>query len=112
MSDTMKPHLHQAAKPRGAAGVVMGWLMGNLNAPQNRATVDALDPPPGGAVLEVGFGPGHALEMLARSRPLGLVAGVDHSELMVTAARRRLDRSRGAAAGDLRVGEAGGIPLP
>ena len=104
--------MHQAQNPRGPMGVVMGWLMANINAAQNRATVDALDPPPGGAVLEVGFGPGHALEMLARSRPLGLVAGVDHSELMVATARRRLNGGRGDAALDLRVGEAGDLPFP
>lgn len=104
--------MHQAVKPRGALGVVMGWLLESGNAVQNRATVDALDPPPGGAVLEIGFGPGHALEMLARSRPLGLVAGIDHSELMVARARRRLDGGRGDAALDLRVGDAGDLPFP
>jgi SAM-dependent methyltransferase len=104
--------MHQAEKPRGALGVVMGWMMENLNAAQNRATVDALDPPPGGAVLEVGFGPGQALEMLARSRPLGLVAGVDHSELMLARARRRLNGGRGDAALDLRLGDAGDLPFP
>ena len=104
--------MHQAVKPQGAFGVVTGWLMENLNGAQNRATVDALDPPPGAAVLEIGFGPGHALEMLARSRPLGLVAGVDHSELMVARARRRLDGGRGDAALDLRVGDAGDLPFP
>jgi ubiquinone/menaquinone biosynthesis C-methylase UbiE len=104
--------MHQAVKPRGAAGVVMGWLMESVNAVQNRATVDALDPPPGAAVLEIGFGPGHALQMLAKSRPLGLVAGVDHSELMVARARRRLKADRGDAALDLRVGDAGDLPFP
>jgi SAM-dependent methyltransferase len=104
--------MHQAAKPRGAAGAVMGWLMEGLNAAQNRATVDALDPPPGGAVLEVGFGPGQALEMLARTHPLGLVAGVDHSELMVARARHRLRANRGDAALDLRLGDAGDLPFP
>ncbi|HEY2358936.1 MAG TPA: methyltransferase domain-containing protein [Phenylobacterium sp.] len=108
----MRPVMHQAVKPRGAIGVVMGWLLESGNAVQNRATVDALDPPPGAAVLEIGFGPGHALEMLARSRPLGLVAGVDHSELMVARARRRLRADRGDAALDLRVGEAGDLPFP
>jgi len=108
----MRPHLHQAAKPRGAMGVVTGWLMGSLNAAQNRATVDALDPPPGGAVLEIGFGPGQALQMLALSRPLGLVAGVDHSELMVARAHHRLRANRGDAALDLRLGEAGDLPFP
>ncbi len=104
--------MHQATKPRGAQGVVMGWLMEGLNGAQNRATVDALDPPPGAAVLEIGFGPGHALQMLARSRPLGLVAGIDHSELMVARARRRLRADRGDAALDLRVGDAGDLPFP
>ena len=104
--------MHQAVKPRGALGVVMGWLLESGNAVQNRATVDALDPPPGGAVLEIGFGPGHALAMLAKSRPLGLVAGIDHSELMVANARRRLDGGRGDAALDLRCGDAGELPFP
>ena len=104
--------MHQAMKPRGPIGVVMGLIMERLNAAQNRATVEALEPPPDGAVLEVGFGPGHALAMLAESRPLGLVAGVDHSELMVETARRRLARSRGSAALDLRCGEAGELPFP
>ena len=104
--------MHQAMRPQGALGVVMGWLMENLNGAQNRATIDALDPPPGAAVLEIGFGPGQALAMLARTHPLGLVAGIDHSELMVRTARRRLNGGRGDAALDLRVGEAGDLPFP
>lgn len=104
--------MHQAMKPRGPMGVVMGLLMERLNAAQNRATVEALDPPRDGAVLEIGFGSGHALAMLAGRRPLGLVAGVDHSELMVETARRRLARSRGSAALDLRCGDAGELPFP
>ncbi len=112
MTDTMKPLMHQAQKPRGALGVVMGWLLESGNALQNRATVEALEPPPGAAVLEIGFGPGHALSMLAKAHPLGLVAGVDHSELMVATARRRLNGGRGDAALDLRLGEAGDLPFP
>lgn len=104
--------MHQAVKPSGALGVVMGWLLERGDAVQNRATVEALEPPPGGAVLEVGFGPGHALEMLAASRPLGLLAGVDHSEVMVETARKRLARMRGDAALDLRCGDAGELPFP
>jgi ubiquinone/menaquinone biosynthesis C-methylase UbiE len=104
--------MHQAVKPHGAMGVVMGWFLESGNAAQNRATVEALEPPPGAAVLEVGFGPGQALELLARTRPLGLIAGVDHSELMVASARRRLDGGRGDAALDLRCAEAGDLPFP
>ncbi len=109
----MKPlAMQQAAKPEGAFGVLVSWLLENGNAAQNRATVDALAPPHGASVLEVGFGPGHALEMLAMSRPIGLVAGVDHSPLMVARARRRLNGRRGDAALDLRVGDAGDLPFP
>ena len=104
--------MHQAEKPRGALGVVMGWLLESGNAAQNRATVAALAPPHGASVLEIGFGPGHALEMLAMSRPLGLVAGIDHSPLMVARARRRLNGHRGDAALDLRLGDAGDLPFP
>ncbi|MFL5295168.1 MAG: class I SAM-dependent methyltransferase [Phenylobacterium sp.] len=103
--------MHQAHLPRGPMGVVMSWMMERLNGPQNRATVEALQPPPGGAVLEIGFGPGHALEMLASTRRLSLVAGVDHSELMVETARRRLARKRGDAALDLRLGDARALPF-
>ncbi|THD81885.1 MAG: methyltransferase domain-containing protein [Phenylobacterium sp.] len=102
----------QAAEPRGPMGVVMGWFLERGNAMQNRATIEALDPAPGAAVLEIGFGPGHALEMLSRKAPLGLIAGADHSELMVETARRRLEPRRGPAALDLRVAEAQALPFP
>jgi ubiquinone/menaquinone biosynthesis C-methylase UbiE len=102
---------HQAMQPRGAMGVVMGWLIERLNADQNRATIAALQPPPGGAVLEIGFGPGHALEMLSRKAPLGLIAGADHSALMVESARKRLEPRRGPAALDLRLAEADALPF-
>lgn len=101
----------QAMKPQGALGVVTGWFLERGNAVQNRATVDALDPPSGGSVLEIGFGPGHALEMLSRKAPLGLIAGADHSEVMVEKARRRLEPRRGPAALDLRRAEAEALPF-
>lgn len=103
--------MHQAVKPHGAMGVVMGWFLESGAAAQNRATVEALEPRPGAAVLEIGFGPGQALEKLAQTRPLGLVAGIDHSELMVASARRRLDGGRGDAALDLRCGDACDLPF-
>lgn len=103
--------MQRAAKPHGAIGVVMGWLLERGDAAQNRATIEVLDPPPGGAALEIGFGPGHALEMLSRKAALGLLAGVDPSELMVETARRRLGPRRGPAALDLRLGEAVALPF-
>ena len=103
--------MHQAVMPRGPMGVAMGWFLERGNAEQNRVTVDAIDLPPGGSVLEVGFGPGHALQMLAAKARLALLAGVDHSKLMVETARRRLMARRGLAALDLRVGKAADLPF-
>jgi ubiquinone/menaquinone biosynthesis C-methylase UbiE len=103
---------HQAVQPRGPLGVVTGWFLERGNAAQNRATVEALTPPSGGSVLEIGFGPGHALEMLSRKAPLGLIAGADHSALMVETARKRLEPRRGPAALDLRLAEADALPFP
>lgn len=102
---------HQAVQPHGPLGVAMGWFLARGNAAQNRATVEALEPPPGGSVLEIGFGPGHALEMLSRKAPLGLIAGADHSALMVATARKRLEPRRGPAALDLRLAEADALPF-
>ncbi len=104
--------MHQAEMPRGPMGVVMGWFLQRGNADQNRATVEAIGAPDGGAVLEVGFGPGHALELLAEKAPLSLLAGVDHSPLMVEWAWRRLTRKRRGAAVDLRLGRAEALPFP
>jgi SAM-dependent methyltransferase len=104
--------MHQAMKPRGPMGIVMGWLLERGNADQNRATVEALAPPSEGAVLEVGFGPGHALELLAAHRRLRLVAGVDHSPLMVRTAWRRLTRRGPGPAVDLQIADAATLPFP
>jgi ubiquinone/menaquinone biosynthesis C-methylase UbiE len=51
--------------------------------------VALLDPQPTDQILEIGFGPGIAIQALARRVPRGLVAGVDFSHTMVATARRR-----------------------
>jgi cyclopropane fatty-acyl-phospholipid synthase-like methyltransferase len=58
------------------------------NLVRNRWTVDLLDPKSGERVLEVGCGPGVALE-LCLSRMSVKVVGVDHSALMIAQAGRR-----------------------
>lgn len=103
--------MHLAMKPR-ARSAVMGWLIEHGEAAQVRATVEAFEPPPGAATLEIDFGYGDALEMLARTRPLSLIAGIDRSGPAVIAVRRRLDGGRGDAGLDLRVGEPFPLPFP
>ena len=86
--------MHQAVKPHGAMGVVMGWFLESGNAVQNRATVEASTRRPAPRCWR--WASARARRWRCRPRPaLGLVAGVDPSELMVASARRRLDSVHG-----------------
>jgi SAM-dependent methyltransferase len=58
------------------------------NRRRNLWAVSLLDVRPGDRVLEVGFGPGLAIQEAARLATEGYVCGIDHSELMVQRARR------------------------
>lgn len=80
----------QFERPRGLLGRIVGWILSSRgsNLARNRWTVDLLRLETGARVLEVGCGPGVALE-LCLSRPGVTVVGVDHSALMVSQARRR-----------------------
>jgi trans-aconitate methyltransferase len=81
----------QFHRPTGPFGHVVGWIMATRrsNVERNRWAVDQLGVGPTDRVLEIGFGPGVAVEALAARVTEGLVFGVDHSEVMVRAARRR-----------------------
>lgn len=66
----------QFGHPRGAWGRIAGWIMSHRpsNRLRNGWTVDLLDLRPGQRVMEVGFGPGLALERAAaRLGPGGFV---------------------------------------
>jgi SAM-dependent methyltransferase len=78
--------------PTGWIGFLVGELMARKNARMNRFAVDVLDPQAGDQVLEIGFGPGTTLAMIADRMPEGEIAGLDLSDVMVRqAARRNLD---------------------
>jgi SAM-dependent methyltransferase len=85
----------------------MGWW----NAPQNRLTVEHLGLGPDDAVLEIGFGPGHALKRISEGTEARFVAGVDHSELMVRMAARRNRRAIREERMLLRQGEVAALPF-
>jgi SAM-dependent methyltransferase len=78
----------QFARPSGPLGRVAGWLMARTDA-DDRWVVDLLDVRPDDRVLEIGFGPGVAIALLAERATAGLVAGVDPSDVMARQARRR-----------------------
>jgi ubiquinone/menaquinone biosynthesis C-methylase UbiE len=63
--------------------------MARSNQPCAAWVIDLLAIQPHDSVLEVGFGPGVGLQLLARSASAGYVAGVDASEAMVAQATTR-----------------------
>ncbi len=93
---TLRTHLvSQFRAPRGLVGRLAGQVM--AHRPSNRArnlwTVDVLDLAPAHRVLEIGCGPGIALEAVAQRVTAGEIWAIDHSALMVTEAQAR---NRGA----------------
>lgn len=66
--------------PNGVLGGLALTAMALKNDGQNGAALDALDPRPGDAIIEIGCGPGMGLRAaLKRLGPTGFVAGVDQS---------------------------------
>jgi ubiquinone/menaquinone biosynthesis C-methylase UbiE len=102
----------QFRRPHGWGGRAAGWVMAKRgsNRERNLWAVDLLDVKPDDHVLELGFGPGVAIQELARRATNGLVGGVDHSEVMVRQARRRNAAAVRAGRVDLRLASAETLP--
>mgnify|MGYP001816582970 CR=1 FL=1 len=83
--------LDQFRLPRGPLGRLAGQIMSTRasNVQRSQWTVDLLDLEPGHRVLEVGFGPGLALERVASRATEGEIIGVDHSTTMIDVAMKR-----------------------
>ena len=84
--------------------------MNRGNSRLNSFAVAQLALQPGDRVLEVGFGGGVALpSLLSQTR---FVCGVDHSEDVVSSARRHFSAAVNAGAADFRPGSVESLPLP
>ncbi len=83
--------VRQFGRPSGFAGRLVGLIMARRpsNLERNRRMIELLPIRDGDRILEIGFGPGMAIEMAARRAGSGKVVGVDHSELMLRQAARR-----------------------
>jgi ubiquinone/menaquinone biosynthesis C-methylase UbiE len=94
------------------AGSVAGWVMihRSSNRKRNAWVVSLLDVQPTDRVLEIGFGPGLAIEALSRFATSGKVYGIDHSPVMVRVATRRNRSAIRAGRVDLRVASADRLP--
>ena len=98
--------VRQFHRPSGPLGRVVGRVMAtrSSNVQRNRWAVDQLAVRPTDRVLEIGFGPGVAIEALVAQVTDGIVHGIDHSELMVRMAARR--NAKALAEGRLRLTQA------
>jgi len=98
--------------PAGFAGRLFGRLMERTNRSIYEAALAALDPQPGGRVLEIGFGTGAFAAMVAHRIGLGFLAGVDPSPLMVTMARSTMTSKPASVSVDLRQGDDTALDWP
>jgi len=79
----------QYRRPSGLLGRYIGRQMARDHRPENEWAVAQLGLRPADHVLELGCGPGVALQLAAQLVPQGRVAGIDYSGTMLRAARRR-----------------------
>ena len=102
----------QYRQPSGVVGRWVGSKMAQQHAAENAWTVRLLDVQPSDRILEIGFGPGIAIEAAARKATRGLVAGVDLSRTMVAAASKRNIVAVRAGKVELKHADAAHIPYP
>ena len=101
------------AWPRGPLGRIAGRLMARQSLERSSWMVDQLlRVEPSDHVLEVGFGPGAALELLTARATSGFVAGVDPSGVMMAQARRRNRAEIAAGRLELKRAPAEALPYP
>ena len=104
--------VRQFSRPTGVLGRLVGLIMATRpsNLERNMRTLAQVDIQPDDRILEIGFGPGIAIERAAELAKRGKVIGVDHSELMLRQASRRNATAIAAGRVDLRLGTAERLP--
>lgn len=102
----------QFSQPAGLLGRVVGRGMARRNEREARWTVDLLAIEPDARVLEVGFGPGVAIQYAAERATRGHVSGVDYSEAMLKMARHRNASGLANGSVDLTRADVQSLPYP
>jgi SAM-dependent methyltransferase len=89
---TVRRHMRcQFGRPTGFWGNIAGRIMARTQSNNERIhwTLSLLDITPRDRLLEIGFGPGIAIELASGMATEGSVAGVDHSRVMLRHATKR-----------------------
>jgi len=102
----------QFGRPTGFWGNIVGKIMARTPSNQDRIhwTISLLDIKPDDRILEIGFGPGIAIELVSKIASEGFIVGVDHSEVMVRQASRRNDRAIRGGKVMLQLGSVSNLP--
>jgi ubiquinone/menaquinone biosynthesis C-methylase UbiE len=96
--------LRMFGRPSGALGKLGGMIMARTNASFARSAITLLDVAATDKVLEVGFGPGVGIQLLAEAASAGRVAGIDSSKEMLEQAKGRNAAAIASGLVDLRQG--------
>jgi ubiquinone/menaquinone biosynthesis C-methylase UbiE len=98
-------------RPKGVLGRLGGVIMARVNRDAAAQVIEVLDVRPDDKVLEIGFGPGVAIQLLLHRVPAGSVAGVDYSQEMVRQAAARNAAALRNRRVDLRYGSVERLPF-
>src|SRR5262245_40626176 len=98
-------------RPQGVLGRLGAIIMAHTNRSMAVRAIALLDVHPHDRVLEIGFGPGVGIELLASLLSSGRVAGVDDSEEMVEQARVRNAEAIKTGRVELRRGSVETLPF-
>lgn len=96
--------------PTGVFGRIVGNTMAKRNEPAASWTTSLLNIQPDNHILEIGFGPGVAIQYASEKAVKGFVAGIDYSQTMVQAARKRNATAVKAGRVDLKHGDVTSLP--
>ena len=98
-------------RPTGVLGSLGGVIMARMNRDAAAQVIELLSVRPDDEVLEIGFGPGVAIQLLLQRLSTGTVAGVDQSqEMVMQAAARNADALRNRRV-DLHYGSSERLPF-
>ena len=112
MNYARKLLMRMFGRPRGVIGRLGGVIMARMNRDAAAQIIEILDFRPDDKVLEVGFGPGVAIQLLLHRVPAGSVAGIDYSQEMVRQAAARNAAALRNLRVDLRYGSVERMPFP
>jgi len=89
MTATGRILMRMFGRPEGLLGRLGGVILARANRPFAQEVVALLNVGASEKLLEVGFGPGVGIELLAKTATTGRIAGIDPSEEMVKQAAAR-----------------------